>query len=71
MLTWTTENDFIKHEMSIWGEDEIYSLLDRGYVVKLTTRGYKWVIPVYSGRGLQGLTTGPAPATLAGRGRRR
>lgn len=37
-----TREDFIKHEISIWGEDYIFDLLERGYVVRLTSDGYKW-----------------------------
>jgi hypothetical protein len=42
-----TETEFINHEISIWGEDEIFDLIERGYTpVKLTdkTTGIaKWV----------------------------
>lgn len=37
-----TQDEFIKREMSIWGEDYIFDLLERGYEPKLTSAGYKW-----------------------------
>lgn len=40
-----TEDEFLKHEIALWGEEYIFDLIDRGYTLKLTTAGYKWVLP--------------------------
>jgi len=39
-----TENEFIKRECSIWGEDYIFDLIERGYVPVLTDHGWKWMV---------------------------
>lgn len=39
-----TENEFIRREIAIWGEDEIFDLIESGYVPVLTNRGYKWLL---------------------------
>ena len=42
-----TQTEFINREIAVWGEDEIFSLIDRGYTpVELTdtmTGSVKWV----------------------------
>lgn len=41
-----TLDDFVKHECRVWGEDYVYDLMDRGYTVHLTDRGWRWFAPV-------------------------
>lgn len=38
-----TETDFINSESRKWGEQEIESLLNKGFAPKLTTEGWKWI----------------------------
>jgi hypothetical protein len=46
-----TKEDFIRREMNIWGEDYIFSLIDRGYdPVQLVIEGklrWWWVLPTH------------------------
>lgn len=37
-----TEDEFIKAEMTLWGEDYIFDLIERGYTPKLTNLGWRW-----------------------------
>jgi len=39
-----TADEFIKREMRIYGEIEIWDLIDKGYVPYLTDRGWRWVL---------------------------
>jgi hypothetical protein len=39
-----TREEYISHEVAIWGEDYILDLIDRGYLPVLTTAGYKWMV---------------------------
>ena len=41
-----TQEEFLNREIYIWSEDYIFDLLDRGYEVKLTTAGWRWIAPV-------------------------
>lgn len=40
-----TIETYIQHEIHIWGEEYIFDLLDKGYEVVLTDKGYRWVLP--------------------------
>jgi hypothetical protein len=39
-----TIDEFVAHEIAIWGFEEIESLYNRGYLVVLTNRGPRWVL---------------------------
>lgn len=39
-----TKTDFFKREIAIWGEDEIYDLIERGYEPVLTDKGWYWLL---------------------------
>ncbi len=41
-----TETEFINHESRTWGIEYIEELLDKGYEPKLTTDGWRWILPV-------------------------
>jgi hypothetical protein len=47
-----TADEFIKREMTLYGEDEIWSLIDKGYVPKLTDHGWRWNLVVDTGENL-------------------
>lgn len=36
---------FLDHEISVWGEDYIFDLIDRGYRAVETTAGCRWLAP--------------------------
>lgn len=38
-----TANEYVKREIAIFGEDEIYDLIDKGYVPVMSDRGWKWL----------------------------
>lgn len=40
-----TEDEFLKKEIVLWGENYIFDLVDRGYTLKLTTAGWRWILP--------------------------
>lgn len=40
-----TQDEYLKHEIALWGEEYIFDLVDRGYTLKLTTAGWKWLLP--------------------------
>lgn len=40
------ENEFITHEIRMWGFDKVESLLEDGFEPKLTTKGWSWIMPV-------------------------
>jgi hypothetical protein len=39
-----TETDFVKSEIAVWGEDYIFSLIERGYSPVLTDNGWFWLL---------------------------
>ena len=39
-----TMQDFIEKEISVWGEDYVFDLMDRGYTPVLTDRGWYWLV---------------------------
>lgn len=41
-----TYDEFIQHECHVWGEDYVFDLLDRGYIVVQTDDGkWGWQMP--------------------------
>lgn len=44
-----TKDQFIAHESHVWGSDYVFDLLDRGYVVVMTSEGkWGWQMPAYN-----------------------
>lgn len=41
-----TKDEFLKHEIYVWGEDYIFDLIDRGYSLTQTSAGWKWLLPL-------------------------
>lgn len=41
-----TREEFLTHEIYVWGEDYIFNLIDRGYSLINTTGGWRWQLPV-------------------------
>lgn len=40
-----TQDQFIKSEIAVWGEDYIFDLIERGYSPMLTDNGWYWLLP--------------------------
>lgn len=38
-----TEDDFINHEIRVWGFEKVESLLNSGFEPKLTSKGWTWI----------------------------
>lgn len=41
-----TQDQFIKSEIAVWGEDYIFDLIERGYSPMLTDNGWYWLLAV-------------------------
>lgn len=39
-----TETEFMRRELTLWGESYVFDLVDRGYVPTLTTQGWRWLL---------------------------
>lgn len=40
-----TQDEYLKREIALWGEEYIFDLIDRGFTLILTSDGWKWVLP--------------------------
>lgn len=66
-----TAEQFIQHETSLWGVDEVESLLDRGYAPYFDTNRNKWTWLLSQTNQGSLLTPARPGATLGGAGRSR
>lgn len=42
-----TREEFITHEISVWGMDTVFDYIDRGYEPVLLSNGrWSWIMPV-------------------------
>lgn len=41
-----TREEFLTHEIYVWGEKYIFDLLDKGYSLTHTSGGWRWIVPV-------------------------
>jgi hypothetical protein len=53
-----TIDEFVNHEIVVWGWETVESLFNRGYRVIATNHGFRWILPLTRAPGC-GMLSGP------------